>query len=420
VRRALGTLELPAGATFEEAQVAHRELLQVWHPDKYASNLRLQERATKKTQEINAAWIVIRAWGEAERERAEQERRRREQAERQRREQEQAEQEKARQQQAAERERLRREEAERERGSRERADQRRAEHPPPTEEPRGAGAEPVENRATRVRRGSDLAVLVVAVLVASAFAYSAGRSMGDQGTAEPPAPSLSAPMTSYDSPEAVAARDLAYAELSKEYPIIVEKDAEFRLFMAKANEGISKSDVVAGRARWRLVVQDGAAQFAEMQAKTALEGSGGSRTGDQGTAERPAPSLSAPMTSYGSPEAEKPIAQPPAAKAAKQKGKGVAGAPAAAEKPTKEKRQHLPLRFSCPSGEYLSDYECLPLPLHAVQRDGGRGQGYACDDGYHLIGSECAKTPEGMRCSGSYCWCMEGCINQTEYCLCPD
>ena len=53
------TLELKPDATMEELKAARNELLQVWHPDKFASNLKLSERAKEKTQKINEAFLIL-------------------------------------------------------------------------------------------------------------------------------------------------------------------------------------------------------------------------------------------------------------------------------------------------------------------------------------------------------------------------
>lgn len=55
----LQVLGLPPDATFEQAKEAHRDLLQVWHPDRFAHSQRLQQQAQEKSAEINAAltWL---------------------------------------------------------------------------------------------------------------------------------------------------------------------------------------------------------------------------------------------------------------------------------------------------------------------------------------------------------------------------
>lgn len=52
-------LELNPGATIDEIKAARAELLQVWHPDKFATNAKLSEKAKEKTLKINKAFNVL-------------------------------------------------------------------------------------------------------------------------------------------------------------------------------------------------------------------------------------------------------------------------------------------------------------------------------------------------------------------------
>ena len=52
-------LELKSDATVEELKAARNELLQVWHPDKYAFNPKLVQRAAEKSQKINSAYQTL-------------------------------------------------------------------------------------------------------------------------------------------------------------------------------------------------------------------------------------------------------------------------------------------------------------------------------------------------------------------------
>lgn len=53
-------LEIQPGADAEEIKQAWRDLVQVWHPDRFASNPRLQEKASRKIQQINQAYDELR------------------------------------------------------------------------------------------------------------------------------------------------------------------------------------------------------------------------------------------------------------------------------------------------------------------------------------------------------------------------
>jgi tetratricopeptide (TPR) repeat protein len=60
-------LGLEAGATKEEVKEAYRDLVHVWHPDRFAQNSRLQKKAEEKLKEINAAYeeLMTRPWPKA-------------------------------------------------------------------------------------------------------------------------------------------------------------------------------------------------------------------------------------------------------------------------------------------------------------------------------------------------------------------
>lgn len=58
--RAYRTLGLKPGASRDEVKQAHRDLAQVWHPDRFAENDRLQEKAGRNLQRINEAFVLLR------------------------------------------------------------------------------------------------------------------------------------------------------------------------------------------------------------------------------------------------------------------------------------------------------------------------------------------------------------------------
>jgi len=61
VSRCCRVLNVQHGATFEEVKTAYRDLVQVWHPDRFAGNERLQASAQDKLKEINLAWEYLSA-----------------------------------------------------------------------------------------------------------------------------------------------------------------------------------------------------------------------------------------------------------------------------------------------------------------------------------------------------------------------
>ena len=54
-------LGLKPGASEEEVNQAYRDLVNVWHPDRFTDNQRLQKKAEEKLKEINAAYEYIKS-----------------------------------------------------------------------------------------------------------------------------------------------------------------------------------------------------------------------------------------------------------------------------------------------------------------------------------------------------------------------
>ena len=54
-------LELEPGATLEEVNQGYKDLAMVWHPDRFSSHPRLQQKAQKKLQQINEAHEKLRS-----------------------------------------------------------------------------------------------------------------------------------------------------------------------------------------------------------------------------------------------------------------------------------------------------------------------------------------------------------------------
>ncbi len=60
VLRCLQQLELPPSASWDEVQNAYRDLIKVWHPDRFGSDERLRQRAEMKAKELNEAIRYLR------------------------------------------------------------------------------------------------------------------------------------------------------------------------------------------------------------------------------------------------------------------------------------------------------------------------------------------------------------------------
>jgi len=55
-------LEIAPGAPLEEVKAAYRDLMKVWHPDRFSKDLRLQEKALERTKSINEAYQTLQAY----------------------------------------------------------------------------------------------------------------------------------------------------------------------------------------------------------------------------------------------------------------------------------------------------------------------------------------------------------------------
>ena len=62
ISRCIEILGLKPSASQEEVNQAYRDLVNVWHPDRFANNLRLQKKAEEKLKEINEAYEYIRSF----------------------------------------------------------------------------------------------------------------------------------------------------------------------------------------------------------------------------------------------------------------------------------------------------------------------------------------------------------------------
>ncbi len=65
IERAYEVLELRQGATAAEAADAYRDLVSVWHPDRFSHSERLSRKAEEKLKDINRAYEILRKHLEA-------------------------------------------------------------------------------------------------------------------------------------------------------------------------------------------------------------------------------------------------------------------------------------------------------------------------------------------------------------------
>jgi preprotein translocase subunit Sec63 len=59
IRRCYELFELKSGASIGEVTRAYRDLVDVWHPDRFSHNQRLQKRAEEKFKEMNKAYNTL-------------------------------------------------------------------------------------------------------------------------------------------------------------------------------------------------------------------------------------------------------------------------------------------------------------------------------------------------------------------------
>lgn len=62
INRCYRILGRPPGASQEEIKKTYRDLAQVWHPDRFAHNPRLQKKAQDNLQRINEAYETLRSY----------------------------------------------------------------------------------------------------------------------------------------------------------------------------------------------------------------------------------------------------------------------------------------------------------------------------------------------------------------------
>ena len=60
-KEALDVLALKPGATPTEIKEAYRDLVKVWHPDRFGSDARLRQKAEDKLSQINDAYRVLQS-----------------------------------------------------------------------------------------------------------------------------------------------------------------------------------------------------------------------------------------------------------------------------------------------------------------------------------------------------------------------
>jgi hypothetical protein len=65
LQRCLKILELETTGSLHEAKRTYKDLVRVWHPDRFQSNPRLKQKADQKLREINLAYNYLRSYIES-------------------------------------------------------------------------------------------------------------------------------------------------------------------------------------------------------------------------------------------------------------------------------------------------------------------------------------------------------------------
>ena len=59
IHQCLKILELDEEATLDEAKESYKDLVNIWHPDRFSNNTRLKQKAEDKLKEINIAYEIV-------------------------------------------------------------------------------------------------------------------------------------------------------------------------------------------------------------------------------------------------------------------------------------------------------------------------------------------------------------------------
>ncbi len=62
IRKALEILEIGPDATADEVKQAYKDLVAVWHPDRFSHNPRLRSKAEEKLKEANLAYETLKSF----------------------------------------------------------------------------------------------------------------------------------------------------------------------------------------------------------------------------------------------------------------------------------------------------------------------------------------------------------------------
>ncbi|MBW1672931.1 MAG: DnaJ domain-containing protein [Deltaproteobacteria bacterium] len=62
MRQCFDVLELDSNASIDEARQAYKDMVNIWHPDRFSNNPRLKQKAEDKLKEINEAYEMMQSF----------------------------------------------------------------------------------------------------------------------------------------------------------------------------------------------------------------------------------------------------------------------------------------------------------------------------------------------------------------------
>ncbi len=62
IKKSFEILELDPNASVDEAKQAYKDIVNVWHPDRFSHNSRLKEKAEEKLKEVNVAYETVNSF----------------------------------------------------------------------------------------------------------------------------------------------------------------------------------------------------------------------------------------------------------------------------------------------------------------------------------------------------------------------
>jgi curved DNA-binding protein CbpA len=62
IQRFFKILEVDRGATLDEVKQAYKDIVNVWHPDRFSNNPRLRQKAEEKLKEANLAYETVKSF----------------------------------------------------------------------------------------------------------------------------------------------------------------------------------------------------------------------------------------------------------------------------------------------------------------------------------------------------------------------